>query len=130
MATHTGSEGIVKVGSNTVAKVTGFSLSVSANMIADNAIDDAWESNNAGRKKWSGSINCNWNPADTSGQQALTIGASVTLNLYGNGATTGDTLFSGTALINEISRDWSDESMVKATFQFVGDGTLTESTVA
>lgn len=50
MATHLGSEGTVKIGSNAVAEIVEWSLDESANIIGDSAQSDAWETNKAGRK--------------------------------------------------------------------------------
>lgn len=130
MATHTGLEGIVKIGANAIAKITSWNFTESANAIPDNAIDDAWENNKGGRKKWAGSLNCNWDPADANGQELLSVGSTVTLDLYGNGEASGDTKWAGDALITEAQRDWSDESMVTVAISFVGDGVLTKSTIA
>ena len=97
MATHKGSEGIVKVGSNTVAEVTSFSFDETADTIETTALSNSAHSYVSDLVGFSGSIDCFWDETDTSGQGALTAGASVTLNLYPEGATSGDTYYSGTA---------------------------------
>jgi len=129
MATHKGSEGIVKIGSNTVAEVTGFSFDETADTIEDTSLSDSARTYVSDLTSFSGSIDCMWDETDTTGQGAMTAGASVTLNLYPEGATTGDTYYSGTALITSISRANAIGAMVTASFSFQGTGALTSSTV-
>jgi hypothetical protein len=129
MATHKGSEGIVKIGTNTVAEVTGFSFDETADTIEDTELSDSARTYVSDLTSFSGSIDCMWDETDTTGQGAMTAGASVTLNLYPEGATTGDTYYSGTALITSISRANAIGAMVTASFSFQGTGALTSSTV-
>jgi hypothetical protein len=129
MATHKGSEGIVKIGTNTVAEVTGFSFDETADTIEDTELRDSARTYVSDLTSFSGSIDCMWDETDTTGQGAMTAGASVTLNLYPEGATTGDTYYSGTALITSISRANAIGAMVTASFSFQGTGALTSSTV-
>lgn len=128
MANHTGSEGTVKIGANAVAEVTGWSLSHRANTIDDSELSDAAETHKLGRTSWDGSVDCHWDETDTTGQGALTVGASVTLNLYPEGATSGDTYYTGTATVTQIERSASIDSIVSAKFSFKGTGVLSSST--
>ena len=130
MANHAGSEGTVHVGANAIAEIKGWPLSESANIIDDSEIGDAWKTKKAGSKEWNGSIDCFWDETDTNGQVAMTMGASITLNLYPEGATTGDTYYTGSAIITGISRSAAVDGMVEVSFTFEGNGALTESTVA
>lgn len=129
MATHRGNDGTVKIGANTLAEVTGFSLSETAQIIDDTAIGDAWDTHLVGSKSWSGEVTCWWDETDTNGQVVLTIGASVTLNLYPEGADSGDSYFSGTATVEQIQRQVRRNQTVEVTFSFRGNGALTLSTV-
>tara|TARA_R100000329_G_scaffold91994_1_gene76792 strand:- start:543 stop:932 length:390 start_codon:yes stop_codon:yes gene_type:complete len=128
MATHKGSEGIVKIGTNTVAEVTGFSFDETADTIEDTALSDSSRTYVSDLTSFSGSIDCMWDETDTTGQGAMTAGASVTLNLYPEGATTGDVYYTGTALITSISRANAIGAMVTASFSFQGTGALTSAT--
>ena len=129
MANHKGSEGTVKIGSNAIAEVRSWELSRTAEMIEDTEIGDAAKTFQAGNTSWSGSVSCFWDETDTNGQVAMTAGASVTLNLYPEGATTGDIYYTGTALITGITRRAGVNTMVEADFSFQGTGALTTSTV-
>lgn len=131
MATHTGVEGVVKLGSNAVAEVRDWSFTVTANMVEDSNQNDTTSTFIAGRSSWTANINCMWDETDTNGQEALTIGASVTLNLYPEGATTGDKYYTGTALVQSFGVTVPDgNGMVTRTVSLQGSGALTLSTAA
>jgi lipopolysaccharide biosynthesis protein len=131
MATHHGNEGTVKIGSNTLAEIDSFQMTETANVADDTAMGDAWETHvGGGASAWTGQVDCHWDETDTNGQVALTIGASVTLNMYPEGASAGDKYYSGTATVTQISRQNTRTGVVSASFQFRGNGALSLSTAA
>ena len=130
MALHKGSEGVVKIGSNTIAEVRDWSLEETAETIDSTELSDSAKTFEVGTTSWSGSLNCFWDETDTTGQGACTVGASVTLNLYPEGATPGDTYATGTALINSLSKSGGIDGLVEASFSFQGTGALTWGTVS
>jgi hypothetical protein len=89
---------------------------------------DSYRTFKVGLKTFTGSIVCYWDETDTTGQGALTAGASVTLNLYPEGATTGDTYYTGTVLVTSIEATAAFDGMVEATFSFQGTGALSKTT--
>mgnify|MGYP003131967899 CR=1 FL=1 len=129
MATHKGSEGTVKVGSNAVAEIRSYSLEESADVIEDTSMGDSARTYLSSLTQFSGSLDVFWDETDTSGQGALTVGASVTLNVYPEGDASGDTYYSGTALVTGVSRSASFDGMVEATISVQGTGALTAATV-
>lgn len=129
MATHKGSEGLVKVGSNTVAEVTGFSFDESCDTVETTALSNSARSYVSDLVTFSGSIDCFWDETDSSGQGAMSVGSSVTLNLYPEGSDSSDTYYTGTAIITSISRANAIGSMVTASFSFQGTNALTSATV-
>lgn len=129
MATHHGKEGVVKIGANTVAEVSDFSIQQEADVADDTQKSDAWDTHLIGRNKWSADVTAHWDETDTNGQQAMTAGASVTLNLYPEGADAGDTYFTGTATIISINIGSPLSGTVSATFRAQGNGILTKMTV-
>jgi predicted secreted protein len=129
MASHIGRDGIVKVGANTVAEVKSFSIEESADTVETTKMTDTARSHAITLTSFSGSLDCFWDETDTTGQGALTIGASVTLALYPEGDTTGDTFYSGTALVTGVSRSASFDGMVEASISVQGTGALTADTV-
>lgn len=130
MANHKGSEGLVKIGANTVAEVRSWSLDESAATIPDSTMGDAAETHQLGLTSWSGQMTCYWDETDTTGQEAMTSGASVSVDLYPEGDSSGDTHYSGTATITQIGRSASHDGMVEATYSFTGNGVLTSAAVA
>jgi hypothetical protein len=125
MATHKGSEGVVKVGANTIAELKSYSIEETANTIDTTTLGDSSETHVTGLKKWSGSADCFWDETDTNGQLALTIGSSVTMNFYPEGATTGDRYATGTATVVGASVNAESDGIVETSFSFTGTGDLT-----
>jgi len=130
MANHTGSEGVVKIGTNTLAEVRSWTLTNTADTIEDTTMGDSWRTYKSVLSAFTGSVVCYWDETDTNGQNALTSGSTVTLNLYPEGNQTGDKYYSGSAIVTSIERTASFDGMVEATFSFQGTGTLTTSTAA
>lgn len=129
MSNHKGSEGTVKIGTDDLtAELKSWSLSQSANTIDDSSISDEWMTKKTGQKSWSGSVETFWDETDAA-QTALTVGAEVTLNMYPEGSTSGDTFWSGSAIVVSIENSGAIDGMVEASFSFEGNGILTEDTV-
>lgn len=129
MANHSGSEGVVKIGTFTMAETRSYTLTETGDTIEDSVMGDSYRTFKTGMKSWTGSVVCFWDETE-SAQSALTVGASVTLNLYPEGNASTDKYYTGTVLVTSIERSAAFDGMVEATFSFQGTGTLTESTVA
>lgn len=129
MANHHGSEGVVRVGANTVAEVTGFSFTATAEYAEDTTLADLDKTYNVTAvKSWSGSVTAFWDETDTNGQVALAPGANVALVLAPEGVGTGATRYTGNALITEITRNSQRGAIVEITFNFIGNGALSVAT--
>ena len=129
MATHSGSEGKVFVGSNQIAEVKSWSLEVTADTVDASTIGSQWRKNQATIKSWAGSFDAFWDEADSKGQGALTAGKTVTLNLYPEGDEEGNTYFTGSVIITSISYKASFDGLVEAGFSFTGTDALIQSIV-
>jgi len=129
MAKVIGRNGVVKVGGNTVGNVVSFSVDESANTIDSTDLVDTAMTYEAGDTSWTANIECNWNKTDTTGQGAMTIGASVSLSLQPEGDASGDETRSGTALIVGKSAANAKGAMVTQSFSVQGSGVLTVGTV-
>ena len=129
MATHTGSEGTVKVGSDAIAEIRSFSLEESADTLEDTTMGDTARTYKSSLTTFTGSVDVFWDETDTTGQGALTIGASVTLNVYPEGDASGDTYYSGTAIVTGVTRSSSFDGLVEASITVQGSGALTATTV-
>ena len=129
MATHAGSEGTVKSGANAIAEVRSFSLEESADTIEDTTMGDASRTYLTGLKTFSGSVDVFWDETDTNGQVSFAVGSSVTLAVYPEGDTSGDTYYSGTAIVTGRTITSSFDGMVEASFTLQGTGALAAATV-
>lgn len=130
MATHTGSEGTVKVGSNAVAEIRSYSVEQTGDTVEDTTMGDSWRTHKPTLKSWTASVDVYWDETDTTGQGALTVGSEVTLNLYPEGSTTGDSYFTGTGIVTGKTVTASFDGMVESTISVQGTGTLTTGTAA
>jgi predicted secreted protein len=130
MATHKGSEGTVKIGSNAIAEIRTWSINQTADTIEDTTMGDSARTYQSSLNTWDGSVDVFWDETDTTGQGACTIGTSITLNVYPEGATTGDIYFSGTAIVTGITRTASFDGMIESSLTFKGTGALSISTAS
>ena len=129
MATHTGSAGVVKVASNTVAEVRNWSLDQTNDTVETTKLGDTVKTYSATQNSSSGTLECFWDETDTSGQVALTIGATATLNLYPEGATTGDTYYTLSAIVTSVGVSQTHDGLVERSIGFQGTGAVTIGTV-
>lgn len=130
MATHTGSEGTVKVGSNAIAEIRSFSIEETADTLEDTTMGDTARTYKSSLTTYTGSVDVLWDETDTTGQGALTIGAEVTLNLYPEGDTSGDTYYTGTAIVTGRTINSTYDGLVEMSISVQGSGALTQATVA
>lgn len=129
MANHKGSEGVVKVGTNTVAEVRDWSISITADTIEDTTMGDSARTYLSSLTSATGSVTCYWDETDSTGQGAMTAGAAVTLNLYPEGAASGDHYYSAAVIITEETANAAFDGMVERSFNFSANGAVTFATV-
>ena len=129
MSNHKGSEGTVKIGVNTVAEIKDWSITETGDTLEDTTMGDTPRTFQSSLTSWTGNVSVFWDETDTTGQGALTIGASVTLNVYPEGDVNPDTFYAGTAIVTSIDRNAAFDGMVEAAFSFQGTGVLVEGTV-
>jgi hypothetical protein len=125
MATHKGSEGVVKVGANTVAAVRSYSIEETGDTVEDSVIGTVARTYKPTLTSWTASMDIYWDESDTTGQGALTIGAEVTVGLYPEGDTTGDVYYTGSAIVTGSSISGSFDGMVEGSISLQGNGALT-----
>lgn len=130
MATFTGSDGVILVGTDQIAEVRSYSIDETMDTLEDTAMGDTSRTYKTSLKSFSGSADVFFDDTDTAGQGALTVGSEVTLNVQFEGNTSGDHKMSGTVLITGRTISASFDGMVEASISFQGTGALTESTVA
>jgi hypothetical protein len=132
MATHTGSEGTVRVGANAIAEIRSYSVEETADTAEDTQMGDTYRSFKTTLRGWSGSVDVFWDELDTNGQNLLIPGAEVTVNFFPEGATAGQSerYFSGTAIVTGKTVTASFDGMVESTITLQGNGTLSFLTLA
>jgi predicted secreted protein len=129
MATHTGSEGTVKVGANAVAEIRSYSIEETSDTVEDTSMGDTYRTHKTTLKSFSGSVDVFWDETDTTGQGALSVGSEVTINFYPEGSDSGDTYYSGSAIVTSKSITGSFDGMVESSISIQGTGALTSTTV-
>jgi len=122
MTTATGLSGVVKIGANSVAEVTGFTIDETNDTVEATNLTSTSKVYKALRKDATGTVECHYDPSDTNGQVALAVGSQVTLDLYPEGADSGDTYYTGTAIVTGVSQAITLDGVISRniTVQFSG----------
>tara|TARA_Y100001951_G_C11141879_1_gene184148 strand:+ start:130 stop:516 length:387 start_codon:yes stop_codon:yes gene_type:complete len=128
MATHTGSEGTIKIGANTLGELRSFSLESTAETIEKTKMGDSARSFAVGLISFTGTASVFFDETDTA-QGTCDAGTSITLEVYPEGADSGDTYYSGSAIVTGRTINSSFDGMVEMELSFTGSGGLTETTV-
>ena len=130
MATHTGSEGTVRVGTtNNILEIRSYSVEETADTTEDTSMGDSYRTHKTTLKSWSGTVDVFWDELDTTGQGALVVGSEVTVRFMPEGATTGDVYFTGSAIVTGKTVSASFDGMVESTITLQGTGALTSAAV-
>ncbi len=127
MSVHKGSSGTVHVGTDAIAEIRSYNVDETADVIESTTLGDTSKTFEASTTSFSGSIDVFWDEADTA-QTALTVGSSVTIKFYPEGASTGDKYYSGTAIVTGVSITANNDSLVEASISIQGSGALTLAT--
>lgn len=127
MAVHKGSEGVIKVGANTVAEVRSYSLEESADVVEKTAMGDSSRSYLSTLTQFTASVEVFFDETDTA-QTALSVGSTVNLEVYPEGTSTGDTYYNGSAIVTGFTKSASFDGLVEASITLQGSGGLTTST--
>jgi predicted secreted protein len=128
MATHLGREGIIKLSSTTIGELRNYALAQSSDTVEDTVIGDTFRTRKATLKAWSVNGDLYWDLEDA-GQIALTVGSSVTVNLYPEGTTTVATYYTGGGIVTKFDVSAAFDGMVEGSITIEGNGTLTVATV-
>ena len=129
MATHNASQGLIKVGTDTLGELKSFSFSETTGTRETSNLSSTAKTFAVGQTSFAGSAEAFWDNDDAA-QTALSNGAIVTMHFYPEGATSGDKFRSGTCIVSEVSTSLSTEGTVEASFSFTGSGVLAEATVS
>jgi predicted secreted protein len=127
MATHTGSEGTIKIGSTVLGELRSYTLEQTSDTIEDTSMGDSVRTYKAGLKASSGSASVFFDEADA-GQLLCTVGSSITLNLFPEGNQSGDKFYAVDAIVTGYNVSASFDGMVEAEITFQGTGAVTIGT--
>ncbi len=130
MATFSGSDGVIRIGSNVMAEVRSWSVEQTADTNEDTVMGDSWRTHKSSLKSWTGSADVLFDDTDTNGQTACVVGATITVSFQMEGNTSGDHRLYGSAIITAKSLNASYDGLVEASITFQGTGALTEGTVS
>ena len=128
MATHSGSEGTVKIGSATLGEIRSYTIESTGETIEDSTMGDVARTYKAGLTTFTASFEVYFDETDTA-QNAVDAGASITFSVYPEGETAGDTYYTGSGIVTGRSITASFDGMVEMSLSVQGSGALTETTV-
>ena len=132
MATETSANGVIKVGSTSVAEVTGYTITYTSDTVEDTVIGDSARTYKATLKSYTASIDAMYDESDDNGQGAsgLNVGDTITYSLYPSGETSGLRYFTGSGIVTSKSITGSTGEMISISIEVQGSGDLTEDDVA
>lgn len=132
MAKLKGRDGSLSVATNAVAELREWGLTRTAGSIDCNTMGSGeWDKSESGRKMWNAEASCFYDPADTNGQMAFTIGDEVACEFFPEGDTSGNQVLSGTARVEEleITGEGEGDSYFEFSVKLKGVGALTTGSV-
>ena len=129
MATKLGRDGLIKISTTTIGELRNYALSHSSDSVEDSVLGDTYRTRLATMKTFSVSGDLYWDETNA-GQLLITIGSSVTLNLYPEGADTGDRYYSGAAIVTKFDISASFDGIVEGSIAFEGNGALSTLTAS
>ena len=127
MATHTGSEGVIKIGSTLLGELRSYTLENTSDTIEDTSMGDASRTYKVGLKGFSGSASLFFDELDA-GQILIVVGSEIAIKVFPEGASSGDKFYEGNAIVTGYNISASFDGMVEAEMTFTGTGTLSLST--
>ena len=82
MATHTGSEGTVKVGANAIAEIRSYSLEETADTAEDTSMGDSYRTFKTTLKAWTGSVDVDGGTWTVKNTYSLLAGQKFIMNIH------------------------------------------------
>ena len=129
MAVHTGSAGVVKIASNTVAEVTAFTMETTADVIESTQLSDTNKTYEVSRKSGTVTVECMWDETDSNGQIVLQEATGVTLLLYPEGADSGDFFYTVPAIVTGNSVAVTMDDLIRLSITCQINGAISRGTV-
>ncbi len=123
MSTHLGQDGLVKVNHQTIAQVRSWTVNTAAELVDASVMGNSWKIQQTTLKSWHGSLSCFFDE-ENSGQNALSVGSKVLLQLYPSTTANVQRCFSGTAFITGVDTSVSHSGLVESSITFQGTDAL------
>ena len=128
MATVLGKAGFLIVSSLTVLQFRGYTLNHTSDTVEDTVIGDNFKTRQATLQDFRISGDLYFDTADA-GANALTVGSTVTIELYPQGIATASRYYQGRAIITSFDPNARHDGMVEVPFSAEGTGALSTLTV-
>jgi hypothetical protein len=113
MAKLNGTGGVVKTGAVVIAELNNWGINDSVNKVTGRAFGEDVETAAAGARTITGTLKGFFAPGDSAGQALIVAGATLALELYPAGDTTGDNLYTiSAALIDSVALDVQNDQYV------------------
>jgi len=132
MAYATGSDAVIKIGSDTLTQCSAFSIDKTVDNAETSAIGTTSKSFVNTLDSWTGSLELFWDATDTATAAILTAtvgnSAAVSVSFYYEGTTAPDKYLTGNGLMSGISWTGEANGVFTASVTITGTGTLTEAT--
>lgn len=129
MANHTGVEGLVQAGGATIAELTSWTLSASAEVIDATILSSTDKVTKSGTKSYTGSVEMFWDESD-SAQTSLVEASEVVFLFLPEGNTSSDVSWSVSGIVDSLEFGAAVDGMVTASASFASNGALTRGTVS
>lgn len=138
MASHAGKDGKVTVksgaGSETnLASVRSWTLNQTSEVLDATVMNPAgvtYRTNVASFRAWDGSASLLWDDASDAGQALCVPGDTLQIVFYPEGFDSGDTTYTGNAIVTAANRTASYDGLVEMEVTFQGTGGLTTGTMS
>lgn len=129
MGTSHGKNGRVKVSATLVAETRRWRVNQNVPFADMTAQGDSGQTHHTGIPVWTAEVEASWNPADTNGQEVMSIGAEVEVEFYPDGTSSGKTYMSGTASVVDRGIESAHDDGNRVTVTLQGQGVLSQTTV-
>lgn len=135
MAYATGSDAVIKIGSDTLTQCSAFSIDKTIDNAETSAIGTTSKTFVNTLDSWTGSLELFYDESDTATAAILTAAvgnsAAVSVSFYYEGTAAGvDKYLTGNGLISGISWGGEANGVFTASVSITGTGTLTEATAS
>jgi len=130
MATFSGRGGRIKIGAARIAEVGNWSSDGEVDLVEDTEQIDEWRTFKTGRKGMTGSIEAMFDNTDTLGQNVMTLGATVVLDLLPEGDASAAERTQVTAIITKVGLEVPDNSdIIMRKYDWTATGAPVEDTL-